>query len=94
MAHATYTITVNGNSNGNVIVQPFTIEVLRMEYNEDALVVDSQTINGSGNNCENDDILNRKGYAFPAMTSSKNTDLANSIEADLTAAYGANWSKN
>lgn len=104
---AKYTVTQNGLSNGNVIVQPFTIEVHAMGYrseevldSEGSPVVESDvslavcTKNGSDEACDNDDIPNRKTYAMPAMSATKDADLTATIEADLTAAYGANWSKD
>lgn len=94
MAHATYTVTQNGKSNGNDIDQPFTIEVVGINFREDKLVIDTRTKNGAGDVCDNDDIVSRITYSLPAMTSSKNTDLVNTLEVDLTTAYGANWSKN
>lgn len=93
----TYTVTTNGDSDGNVIVQPFTIEILNMQYSsegpEDKLIVTTCTRNGSGNVCENSDIPHYNEFALPGMTSSKNTDLSNSIEGLLDTAYGnGNWS--
>lgn len=106
MALKTYTVTVNGASNGNVISQPFTIELHQLSYVSDGtldaegnpityMAVSSCTKNGGGNDCANDDIANYNQFALPAMTSSKNADLAatDSFEDLLDAAYGVgNWS--
>lgn len=91
----TYTITQNGSSNGNVIAQPFTIELHKICYVDkdgvSRMEVHSCTKNGSSEECANDDIASFKGYALPGMGSSKNADLSG-FEADLEAAYPGNWS--
>jgi len=93
-----YTITQNGVSNGNVIAQPFTIEVHNMYYRDSPdnsrLDILSCTKNGTGDACKNDDIADSLSFDLPAMGSSKNADLTATFETALTAAYGANWSKN
>ena len=91
---ASYTITQNGTSNGNIISQPFTIEVHNMYYRSDRLDVLSCTKNGSDVACVNDDIADALSFDLPAMSSSKNADLTATFETALTAAYGGNWSKN
>jgi hypothetical protein len=104
---AKYTVTQNGLSNGNVIAQPFSIEVHAMMYRSEEVpddegnpVVESDltivvcTKNGANNACDNDNIPNSNLYDLPLMSASKNSDLTATIEVDLTAAYGANWSKD
>jgi hypothetical protein len=107
---AKYTVTQNGSSEGNVIAQPFGIEIHRMDYGsvtragvdddgnpieitEEGMSIVSCTKNGSDTPCDNDDIPQSKMYPLPAMGSSNNADLS-AFESDLTAAYGANWSKD
>ena len=105
MALKTYTITTNGDSKGNVIQQPFTIEVHNMQYRDSGggdtgLFLLVCTMNGSGQTCANSDLEGQgygddgttKTYALPAMDSSKIADLVATIEVDLTNAYGGNWS--
>ncbi len=94
---ASYTITQNGSSNGNVIAQPFIIEVQNLYYrggDNNRLDVVSCTKNGSDVACANDDISNSLSFDLPIMSASKNADLTATFETALTAAYGANWSKN
>jgi hypothetical protein len=94
MSLKTYTVNVNGNSNGNTITSPFTIEVNRMEYDsvDNELRIHLCTKNGT-QCCPNDDIDGVKTYAVPSMSSSKNLDLTNALEADLDTIYGSgNWS--
>jgi len=92
MAHKTYTINVDGNSEGNVIASPFTINVEELQYLHDNLVLITSTVNSTGVKCNNDDIAGRLEYDSPAMSSSKNADLTSTIEADLDSAYGqGNW---
>lgn len=94
---ATYTITQNGSSNGNVIAQPFTVEVTKLTYMEEPssnLVVYSCCKNQANEHCGNDDIAGVLVFDLPAMSSSKNADLTATFETALTAAYGGNWSKN
>lgn len=92
----TYTITQNGNSNGNVIAQPFIIEVHKIEYIDANGVsttrISTCTKNGSDVPCHNDDIASSKDYDLQGMSSSKNADLAATLEVDLEAAYPGNWS--
>jgi hypothetical protein len=92
----TYTITTDGMSNGNVIAQPFTIKVEQMIYadNEYAskLIVSLCTMNGSDCVCANDDIPSQNKFELPVMTSSKNSDLAATVEVLLQEVYPGNWS--
>lgn len=92
----TYTITQNGSSNGNIISQPFTIEVHSMIYrdSEDAQRLDISvcTKNGSDVPCNNDDIPNVTSYDLPIMSSSKNADLTATIEVLLEEKYPGKWS--
>ena len=96
MSLKTYTITQNGSSNGNVIAQPFTINVHKIEQIDAngllATRVSVCTKNGSGDVCENDDIASSKNYDLQSMGSSKNNDLVNTLEVDLEAAYPGKWS--
>ena len=96
MSLKTYTITQNGSSNGNVIAQPFTIEVCKIEQinvnGVEATRVSTCTKNGNGDICDNDDIPAYKDYDLQPMTSSKNNDLVNTLEADLNSAYPGSWS--
>ena len=95
---ATYTITQNGLANGNVIAQPFTVEVTKMIYQDDdyktQLVITSCCKNQADQHCGNDDIAEVLNFDLPAMGSSKNADLTATFEIALTTAYGGNWSKN
>jgi hypothetical protein len=92
----TYTITTDGISNGNVIAQPFTIKVEQMLYTENqfqtALIVSLCTMNGSDCVCANDDIPSQNKFELPVMTSSKNSDLAATVEVLLQEVYPGNWS--
>lgn len=93
MAHKTYTINVDGNSEGNVIASPFTINVEELQYLHDNLVLITSTDTGNGTPCTNSDIAGRIEYDSPAMSSSKNADLTSTIEVDLDNVYGqGNWS--
>jgi len=98
MSNTSYTITQNGSSNGNVIAQPFTIEIHSLLYitesNVEKLNIVSCTKNGSDEPCHNDDIDGSLNFELPGMGSSKNADLTATFETALTAAYGGNWSKN
>lgn len=95
---ATYTITIDGSSSGNVIAQPFTVEVDKLTYMDNdtnsQLVVYSCCKNQAAEECANDDIAKVLSFDLPVMTASKNADLTATFETALTAAYGANWSKN
>jgi hypothetical protein len=92
-----YTITQEGKSNGNAITQPFTIEVLKMNYygvdnmGVEQLEIHSCTKNGFGIVCHNDDIEAVVVVPLPAMTSSKNSDLSE-FESLLQEKYPDNWS--
>jgi hypothetical protein len=93
MSKKTYTVTVNGSSNGNVIAQPFTIEVDAMNYDSNTLIIKTCTKNGSDDVCANDNIASELDFSLPSMSTSKNNDLSNTIEPLLDAAYGVgNWS--
>lgn len=95
---ANYTITIDGLSNGNVIAQPFSVEVTKMTYqnqgNNSQLVVYSCCKNKADEHCENDAIAKVISYELPVMTSSKNADLTTTFEVALTEAYGSNWTKD
>lgn len=102
----TYTITQNGISNGLSIPQPFTIEVSELNYydkdGEAHLGLSVCTKNQAGDICENDDLEGlsapfsgqMKTYPIPVYTSSKHSDLSNSLEVDLELAYPGKWSRN
>jgi len=106
MPNKVYTITENGSSNGNVISQPFTIEVHQISYVSDGqldaegnpieyMAVSACTKNGAGECCANDDISDYNHFeTLPGMGSSKNADLAsaNNFESLLEAAYPGKWS--
>ena len=104
MSLALYTVTVDGSSQGNAIKAPFDIEIIQMAYVDETdpytgeifskLIISPCTRNSAGEMCKNDDIPDRSEYDLPVMTSSKNTDLSNSIEQTFNTVYGAgNWSK-
>jgi len=92
----TYTITQNGSSNGNAIAQPFTIEVHMMIYRDNEagsrLDISVCTKNGGDDPCDNDDIPNVTSYDLPAMSTSKNNDLSNTLEVLLEEKYPGKWS--
>ena len=104
----TYTVTATGmKSNGNDLDPPFTVTVPEMAYSKDDnagsdnLIVHTCVRNSSGDICVWDE-LEAQGYnngrkiytsPAPAMTTSKNNDLSNSLEDDLDLAAGqGNWS--
>jgi len=89
-----YTITQNGLSNGNEIHSPFEIMVTQMIYNSNTskLVLAVCTCNNEGVPCDNDDIANILNYDLPSLSSTKSTDLKNSIEVLLEETYPGNWS--
>jgi hypothetical protein len=92
----TYTITTDGSSNGNLIAQPFTIEVVGMNYIDEngisKLIVSTCCENQSGNHCVNDDVAAVLNYELPVMSSSKNADLAATLEVLLEQVYPGAWS--
>ena len=95
MSLKTYTITMDGNDNGNVIAQPFTIEVAQVssldEGDSSFTQVRVCTKNANGQ-CGNSDIADTKNYDLQPMSSSMNAALSNTIEQDLEAAYPGKWS--
>jgi len=86
-----YTITVDGLSNGNVITQPFKVKVYAMQY-EKVLTIGTCTCNANDVECDNDDVQKTEKYDLPALSSSKNADLSNTIEVLLEEKYPGNWS--
>ena len=87
-----YTITTNGLSDGNVITQPFKIEVKMIQYHSDSFTLELCTCNSIGKNCVNDDIKDILQFDLPPMSSSKNADLSSTLEVALQAAYPGAWS--
>lgn len=91
-----YEITVNGKSNGNVILAPFKIMVHSMNYNAidgfNKLKVASCTCNSLEKNCANDDIKSVEEFDLPVISTSKNADLVATFEALLEEKYPGNWS--
>ena len=95
MSLKTYTITMDGNDNGNVITQPFTIEVAQissLSEGESSLTQVRVCTKNANGQCGNSDIADTKNYALQSMSSSANAVLSNTIEADLEAAYPGKWS--
>ena len=104
MALKTYTITATGQtSNGNSITQPFTLEVHELYYTKagdiDLMSVHTCVKNGSGDSCPWDQLESigfgngRKNYSTtPVMSSSKNSDLAGTLEVDLESIVPGKWS--
>ena len=94
-----YTITVDGDDNGNIIAQPFTIEVIQtMSYSEtvneeltEFTKVQVCTKNGTGM-CGNTDIPDSNTYDLQTASKSRTAVLAATIEVDLEAAYPGAWS--
>ena len=92
-----YSVTVNGSSNGNVIAQPFTIVIHKIEYTDQvdinqSMVVSSCTKNATGDMCDNDNVKSTEVFDLPAMTSSNNANMS-AFEALLDTVYGVgNWS--
>ena len=88
-------MTENGNDNGNIIAQPFTIEVVQVSHISEGETEMTQvrvcTKNAVGM-CGNDAIPDTNNYELQGMASSTNAVLAATIEADLEAAYPGNWS--
>lgn len=95
MSLKTYTITVDGDDNGNVIAQPFTIDVHQIASLDEGESSFTQvrvcTKNAIGM-CQNSDIPDSNNYALQSMASSSNAVLAATIEVDLEAAYPGAWS--
>jgi hypothetical protein len=86
-----YTITVDGLSNGNVIAQPFKVKIHAMQYGT-KLTLGTCTCNSEDVECINDDIENTPIFDFPVITTSKQADLAATIEVLLEEKYPGNWS--
>ena len=97
MSLKTYTITKNGISNGNIISQPFTIEVheIRDLSTEDnsITIVNVCTKNGSENACSNDEIKDFNHYELQGISKTNSKKLIDTFEIELTNVYGSNWSK-
>ena len=91
-----YTITTNGDDNGNVIAQPFTIEILSIQhYNDEGgegTIVTTCTKNASGV-CGNSQIETREPFDRQANNLTTDQALTATIEAKLDTVYGnGNWS--
>ena len=94
-----YTITVDGDDNGNVIAQPFTIEVIQLMHVSEMVgeeIIEMTKVQVCTKNgtmmCGNTDIPDSNTYDLQQMSSSSNAVLANTIEVALEAAYPGNWS--
>jgi len=94
-----YTITTNGNSNGNVIAAPFKIMINNINNSKngnpatDKMVVSVCTCNNAGTPCENDVFpTGIATYDLQSMASSDNAKLAATVELALEAAYPGAWS--
>ena len=86
-----YTITQNGSSNGNIISAPFKVKVHTIQYSK-KITLGICTCNSQGIDCDNDDLEIIQEFDLPSMSSSKNVDLATTIEVLLEEKYPGNWS--
>ena len=90
-----YTITTNGDDNGNVIAQPFTIEVAEVSHLSEGETSRTQirvcTKNAAGI-CSNDAIPDVNNYDLQGTSLSTNAVLTSTFEVDLEAAYPGSWS--
>ena len=87
----TYTITIEGLSDGNTISAPFEIVVKTLKYEQD-LKICAFTINEAGKMCKNDDVKDVLSFDLPEITSNKSGDLASTIEVLLEEVYPGKWS--
>ena len=95
MSLKTYTITVDGDDNGNVIAAPFTIDVhqvLSIDEGETSLTQVRVCTKNATMMCGNSDIPDLNNYELVADTLTRIAVLAATIEVDLEAAYPGAWS--